>query len=394
MPRVPLDEMLERIAQRRANRRTALGGGLASALALTGVGLAHAQDATPEAADDSTNPMYLFVQLAEGGTWTQSEDDPEIYELTLSGISSQTVYFSDRPERIVGTTDTAQFLENLGFTPINPPNAAAVVRTPEGERDVLVVRGSTPSTPARLARMPRPHYVSRPNSGRLSRRQSGLLVRRGGRPRAPVTIRPGDPLHRRLSRHELLRSISTRRVGRAGHGIPNPGRFQVARIQRATTMTSGCATRARTPGKSSMTFAMTAIQPATATAGPAKPSCVPGVPHSLQIDGRKVLPSRRRKRHIDRAFDAVGPFRHPAEQMAVRYEGQRNPLPGIAPDHATGRPLVPEALAEAIPESDEPSLMMNPIPQGDMGETGSCRGSMMEKPTVWSVIIAACAAAE
>jgi hypothetical protein len=39
----------------------------------------------------------------------------------------------------VGTVDTAAFLENLGFTPINPPNAAAVVRTPEGERDVLVV---------------------------------------------------------------------------------------------------------------------------------------------------------------------------------------------------------------------------------------------------------------
>ncbi|MEZ4507826.1 MAG: hypothetical protein R2848_18695 [Thermomicrobiales bacterium] len=34
---------------------------------------------------------------------------------------------------------TDRFLEGLGFTPVNPPNAAAVVRTPEGERDVLVV---------------------------------------------------------------------------------------------------------------------------------------------------------------------------------------------------------------------------------------------------------------
>jgi hypothetical protein len=98
-----------------------------------------APDATPEATDDPASPMFLFVQLAEAGSWVPSADDPDIYELTLVGIGSQTAFFSDRPARIVGTVDTATFLENLGFTPINPPNAAAVVRTPEGERDVLVV---------------------------------------------------------------------------------------------------------------------------------------------------------------------------------------------------------------------------------------------------------------
>ena len=54
-------------------------------------------------------PKFLYVQLAEGGTWTQSEDDPEIYELALYGIASQTAYFSDRPERIVGTMETVNF---------------------------------------------------------------------------------------------------------------------------------------------------------------------------------------------------------------------------------------------------------------------------------------------
>jgi hypothetical protein len=139
MPRLPLDGLLETIAQRRANRRTALAGGLASALTLAGAKLARAQDATPAATDDTAYPMFLYVQLAEGGAWTQSDDDPEIYELALYGIASQTAYFSDRPERIVGTMETVNFLEMLGFTPVNPPNAAAVVRTPEGERDVLVI---------------------------------------------------------------------------------------------------------------------------------------------------------------------------------------------------------------------------------------------------------------
>ena len=39
----------------------------------------------------------------------------------------------------MGTVPTDRFLDALGFTPISPPNAAVVVTTPEGERDVLVV---------------------------------------------------------------------------------------------------------------------------------------------------------------------------------------------------------------------------------------------------------------
>jgi hypothetical protein len=83
--------------------------------------------------------MFLFVQMAEVGSWTPSADDPDVYQLTLTGTGSQVAFFSDRPERIVGTVDTNRFLEALGFTPVNPPNAALVVRTPDGERDVLVV---------------------------------------------------------------------------------------------------------------------------------------------------------------------------------------------------------------------------------------------------------------
>ena len=95
-----------------------------------------AQDATPEPED---GPAFLFVQLADSGSWRPKPDVEDIYELTLHGVGSQSLYFSDRPDRIVGTVPTDRFLESLGFTPVNPPNAAAVVRTPEGERDVLVI---------------------------------------------------------------------------------------------------------------------------------------------------------------------------------------------------------------------------------------------------------------
>jgi hypothetical protein len=133
------ESFAESLSGRRATRRGALAASVAGALGIVGGAGAAAQDATPEAIQDAAHPMFLFLQLAESGTWMPSAEDPEIFLLTLAGIGSQTAFFSDRPERIVGTVDTAAFLENLGFTPVNPPNAAAVVRTPEGERDVLVV---------------------------------------------------------------------------------------------------------------------------------------------------------------------------------------------------------------------------------------------------------------
>lgn len=93
--------------------------------------------AEPE--DAGANPAYLFVQLFDQGTWLPKPDEEGTYLLTLSGGSAQTLYFSDRPERIVGTVPTDRFLEGLGFTPAEPPNAALVARTPDDERDVLVL---------------------------------------------------------------------------------------------------------------------------------------------------------------------------------------------------------------------------------------------------------------
>jgi hypothetical protein len=133
----------------RMSRRNAVTGSLgagALGLASSGKRLA-AQDATPAptapdatpTATEENKPAFLFVQLFDQGTWVTKPDEEGDYLLTLTGAAAQTLYFSDRPERIVGTVDTVQFLEVLGFTPVNPPNAALVVRTPEGERDVLVI---------------------------------------------------------------------------------------------------------------------------------------------------------------------------------------------------------------------------------------------------------------
>ncbi len=148
-------DALTRSLSSRLSRRTALqtsGLGLAAGLAAAAPLRAAAQDApaTPDPlSDDAT---FLFVQSAAAGTFaanpgagTVSADGTPTpgggadYLLTLKGHTGNTVYFSDRPERIFGESPTQTFLDGLGFTPDNPPNAALVTNDADGNEDILVV---------------------------------------------------------------------------------------------------------------------------------------------------------------------------------------------------------------------------------------------------------------
>jgi hypothetical protein len=146
------DALVQRLAVR-SSRRTALHAG--AALAATGLltaGNAGAETATPVAtpgfpadphpsADSAmTHPEYLFVQPFDAGTWEPKSGEDGTYLLTLTGVAADTTYFSDRPERITGLAPTQPFLDGLGFTSENPPNAAIVAQTESGEQDVLVVQ--------------------------------------------------------------------------------------------------------------------------------------------------------------------------------------------------------------------------------------------------------------
>jgi hypothetical protein len=137
----------------RTSRRTALGAALAG-LADT-VGRAATQDVTPapgaSPAAAGEDPVFLFVQTAASG---RGEVNPEAatpvseetltlgpsapFLLTLEGHSGQTVYFSDRPDRVVGVAPTQAFLDGLGFSPANPPNAALVAEFEAGQGVIVL----------------------------------------------------------------------------------------------------------------------------------------------------------------------------------------------------------------------------------------------------------------
>src|SRR4051812_23444194 len=96
-------DRLTRYLGTRRSRRQALVVGAAGVAAIPLGHVSHelaAQDATPAATPvaEQTNPAFLFVQLAESGSWAPNPDEDGSYLLTLSGLGSQTLYFSDRPD--------------------------------------------------------------------------------------------------------------------------------------------------------------------------------------------------------------------------------------------------------------------------------------------------------
>jgi hypothetical protein len=131
------------------SRRKALAaaGGLAAAMA--GARLTVAQEATPASTESGEDIFTMFVQTAQGGHFVPKPDEEGVYQVVLRGASVQTVYFSDRPHRLVGSVSTADFLAALGFSPDNPPNAAIVAQTEDGGEDVIVVELLNPQWDSR-----------------------------------------------------------------------------------------------------------------------------------------------------------------------------------------------------------------------------------------------------
>ncbi len=125
-------------AQRRASRRALAVGGAS----LVATGLASrpvvAQEASPEP-DASNGPEMLFVQSFQSGSIAPVVGTDGHFTVTLEHGLGQTIYFSDRPDRIVGASPTGQFLNGLGFTSDDPPNAALVVESASGETDIAVI---------------------------------------------------------------------------------------------------------------------------------------------------------------------------------------------------------------------------------------------------------------
>ena len=89
------------------------------------------------ATEDEETVDFLFVQYAESVTLADGK-------LTLTGIQPETLYFSDRPDRIVGRENTKKFVEywwkeGTDSFANNPPNAVLAVMSEPVPLDLVVV---------------------------------------------------------------------------------------------------------------------------------------------------------------------------------------------------------------------------------------------------------------
>jgi hypothetical protein len=162
------DTISRLFAARRLSRRSALATGGAGLAAAALGSAASAQEATPAGTPvaETDHPSFLFVQSFGAGSIAAAANGQ--FTLTADHLTGQTIFFSDRPERIVGTVPTEDFLGldrapsasatpgsgeatpegGIGFTPANPPNAALVFDSAAGSDepgDVLVVELINPT---------------------------------------------------------------------------------------------------------------------------------------------------------------------------------------------------------------------------------------------------------
>jgi hypothetical protein len=148
------DRIATLFAERRLTRRRAVQHGTAGLAAMglaAGLRTSAAQDATPvtdaspAASGETDKTEFLFVQSFESGEIAPKDGADGMYTVTLQHGLGQTLYFSDRPERIVGATPTQQFLDGFDFSSNNPPNAALVIGSDDGETDIAVIELTNPT---------------------------------------------------------------------------------------------------------------------------------------------------------------------------------------------------------------------------------------------------------
>jgi hypothetical protein len=108
---------------------------------ITGNTLDTVETANAAGSNNMTGVTFLFIQSAESGSL--SEINTTTSTLELSDVSDKTIMFSDRPNRIVASIDTTDFIGNWSTGPnsfaADPPNVALVVHDDVEQRQDLAV---------------------------------------------------------------------------------------------------------------------------------------------------------------------------------------------------------------------------------------------------------------
>jgi hypothetical protein len=119
--------------------------GLAITLALGILVLIHIQSTNYVTAQGGngnvTGVRFLFIQGAQSGSI--SEVNATTSTLELSDVTDKTILFSDRPDRIVGSANTTDFIGNWSIGTnnfaVDPPNAVLILDDEVEQRQDLAI---------------------------------------------------------------------------------------------------------------------------------------------------------------------------------------------------------------------------------------------------------------
>ena len=88
-----------------------------------------------------TGAKFLFIQSAQSGS--VSEINATTSTLELNDVTDKTIFFSDRPDRIVGSANTTDFIGNWSIGEnnfaVDPPNAVLIVDDIEQREDYAII---------------------------------------------------------------------------------------------------------------------------------------------------------------------------------------------------------------------------------------------------------------
>ena len=100
-----------------------------------------ANETAATAGNNMTGAKFLFIQGAQSGS--VSEVNATTSTLELSDVSDKTILFSDRPDRIVGSANTTDFIGNWSIGTnnfaVDPPNAVLILDDEVEQRQDLAV---------------------------------------------------------------------------------------------------------------------------------------------------------------------------------------------------------------------------------------------------------------
>ncbi|MGD1837744.1 MAG: hypothetical protein ACPKPY_06770 [Nitrososphaeraceae archaeon] len=91
-------------------------------------------------------PKFFAIHHASSGTI--SEINTTAYSLELNDVSDKTILFSDRPDRIVTSVSTSNFIGNWSVGEdnfaVDAPNAVIVVDDNEGQQNTAIIELFSP----------------------------------------------------------------------------------------------------------------------------------------------------------------------------------------------------------------------------------------------------------